>query len=213
MKNLMRTGVLAIAGVALMSANINEEGMNRRSSSGKMMTHKVIDRESSVVWEGSKITGGSHTGTMAMMESSLTFDGSILAGGSFTIDMNSITTTDLSGGSAQKLVGHLKSDDFFGVTTYPTSSFVITEVKPGEKPGEYHVRGDLTIKSTTMPIDFPVMMNWEGDRAMATAKITIDRTEFDVRYGSGKFFDGLGDAAIRDEFTLDVTIVSTTEKN
>jgi polyisoprenoid-binding protein YceI len=107
----------------------------------------------------------------------------------------------------------LKSEDFFGVSKYPTSMFKISNVKPGEEADEYHVTGDLTIKSTTLPITFPLVISWDADRAIAKARITMDRADFDVRYGSGRFFEGLGDKAIKDEFTLDVTIVSKMSNN
>jgi polyisoprenoid-binding protein YceI len=112
-----------------------------------------------------------------------------------------------------KLEKHLKSDDFFGVSNYPTSTFEISRAEPGEKVGEYVVTGNLTIKSTTLPISFPVTINREAERATAEAKITVNRVDFDVRYGSGRFFDDLGNQAIKDEFTLDVTIVSEMANN
>jgi polyisoprenoid-binding protein YceI len=172
-----------------------------------------LDEASSLTWEGGKIIGGKHVGTLSLRESSLNFDGTKLVGGSFVIDMTSIQNTDLDEGSAKKLEGHLKSEDFFGVSKYPTSMFNITNVKPGDRDNEYHITGDLTIKSTTLPISFPVVISWEADRTIAKAKISVDRADFDVRYGSGRFFDGLGDKAIKDEFNLDVTIVSEMANN
>ena len=40
----------------------------------------------------------------------------------------------------------------------------------------------------------------------ATAKLKIDRTKFDIKYGSASFFDGLKDRAIYDEFDLNVNL-------
>jgi polyisoprenoid-binding protein YceI len=125
-----------------------------------------------------------------------------LSGGTFVIDMTSITNTDMSGNMADKLVGHLKSDDFFGVATYPTSTLVITKVE-GAENGQYKVTADLSIKGKTHPVTF-VTKN-EGDTFMADIK--VDRTLYDVRYGSGKFFEGLGDKMIYDNFELSVTLV------
>ena len=209
MKNLINyVTLMGLALVLMASDYIIDEGNAPGASSGMAASHMVLNEASSIVWEGSKIVGGKHVGTIAIEESSLMFDGTELVGGSFVMDMNSIKTTDLSGGSAAKLEGHLKSEDFFGVSKYPTSMFRISDVSAGEKAGEYKITGDLTIKSTTLPISFPVAISWEGDRAVAKARISVDRADFDVRYGSGRFFDGLGDKAIKDEFTLDVTIVS-----
>lgn len=131
-----------------------------------------------------------------------------MRGGSFEIDMQSIKNTDIENEEYnQKLVGHLKSDDFFGVEKYPKASFVIKEVDQ-KNASKYHVKGDITIKGTTKSIEFPVEISMMDDKAVASASITIDRSEFDIRYGSGSFFDGLGDKMIYDDFTLDVTLVA-----
>ncbi len=204
--NFISLGGLAV--VLMASTYILDEGNEPSSSSASAVSHVVLDEASSLIWEGGKIIGGKHAGTLAINESSLFFDGTKLAGGSFVMDMTSIKNTDLDEGSAKKLEGHLKSEDFFGVSKYPTSTFSISKVEPGDNLDEYNVTGNLTIKSTTLPISFPVVINWDADRAIAKAKISVDRADFDVRYGSGRFFDGLGDKAIKDEFTLDVTIVS-----
>jgi polyisoprenoid-binding protein YceI len=214
MKNLINYITIMGLALVLMASNyIIEEGNEPNTSSKMATSHVVLDEASSIIWEGSKIVGGKHVGTIAIEESSLVFNGTDLVGGSFVMDMNSIKNSDLDDGSAKKLEGHLKSEDFFGVSEYPISTFSISDVKSGEEAGEYHVTGDLTIKSTTLPISFPVNIMWDGDRAVAKAMISVDRADFDVRFGSGRFFDGLGNRAIKDEFTLDVTIVSEMADN
>jgi hypothetical protein len=40
----------------------------------------------------------------------------------------------------------------------------------------------------------------------ATAKVKIDRTLYNIRYGSGSFFDNLGNKAIDNEFDIEVTL-------
>ena len=40
------------------------------------------------------------------------------------------------------------------------------------------------------------------------AEIVIDRSKYDVRYGSGSFFDDLGDKTIYDDFTLTVKLAT-----
>ena len=107
-----------------------------------------------------------------------------------------------------KLVGHLKSDDFFGVETHPTATFVLksAEKKSGN---EYTVKGDLTIKGITKSIEFPATVKVSGNTLEASAEVVIDRSKFDVKYGSGSFFDGLGDKMIYDDFTLDISLVAT----
>lgn len=159
-----------------------------------------------IVWTGAKV-GGEHTGTISVKEGGFTFEDDQLTGGTFVIDMNTITNTDLEGEYSDKLVGHLKSDDFFGVATYPTSKVVIKSVVP-QGPGKYKVVADLTIKAITKEIKFPATVEISNGTVTAQADITVDRSEFDVRYGSGSFFDDLGDKVIYDDFNLAVTAVA-----
>lgn len=158
---------------------------------------------SEITWNGYKVTG-QHEGTINMQSGDLTMDANgALTGGTIVIDMSSIKTTDLTGEYAGKLEGHLKSDDFFGTTTFPTSTLKITKVASKGTPGDYKVSADLTIKGKTNPIKFYANIT---DK-VATATIKIDRTEYDVRYGSGSFFDSLGDKTIYDEFDINVKLV------
>ncbi len=158
---------------------------------------KEIKLENSkVVWKGYKVTG-SHVGIISIKSGHLNFDKDILIGGSFEIDMSTITVTDLEGEYKGKLEGHLKSDDFFGVEKFPTATLYFTKVKSVGK-NSYEVTGDLTIKGKTETVSFNVSVY--GSKANVSLK--IDRTKFDVRYGSTSFFDGLKDKAIYDEFDL-----------
>jgi polyisoprenoid-binding protein YceI len=158
---------------------------------------KEIKVESSkVVWKGYKVTG-SHEGFISIKSGQLTFNDGILTGGDFVIDMSSIINTDLEGEYKGKLEGHLKSDDFFGVEKFPTASLVFTQVRSVSK-NSYEVTGDITIKGKTESISFDLSVY--GNKANASLK--IDRSKFDVRYGSTSFFDGLKDKAIYDEFDL-----------
>ena len=156
--------------------------------------------ESTVTWKGYKVTG-SHEGTINLKSGHLEMDGDKLIGGQFVVDMTSISNTDLDADSKGKLEGHLKSDDFFGVANYPTAKLVFTSVKPMNK-NSYTVTGNLTIKETTKPITLVVSV-YENK---ATATMKVDRAEYDVRYGSGSFFDDLGDKTIYDEFDLVVDL-------
>lgn len=169
--------------------------------------YKVRLADSKVVWTGEKLAG-THTGTINVTEGSLEFNGDKLAGGSFVIDMNSIQDTDMQGEYKEKLEGHLKSDDFFGVATYPTSSLKITSVKTTGK-NKYDVTGDITIKGITEKITFPAELVVNGNQVTATSKITVDRSKFNVKYGSKTFFGDIGDKIIYDEFTLDVRLVAS----
>ena len=170
-------------------------------------TYNVDVNSSTIVWTGYKVTGN-HTGTVKVKNGNLTWDAGKLTGGSFEIDMNSITDTDLEGEYAGKLVGHLKSDDFFGVAKYPTSKFVITKAIPQDTKGNYKIVGNLTIKEKTNEVKFLASVSESNGTINASGKITVDRSEYDVRFGSGSFFDNLGDKTIYDEFDLQVSLVA-----
>ncbi|MEO1263772.1 MAG: YceI family protein [Bacteroidota bacterium] len=171
--------------------------------------YSVNVAESNVEWKGYKVTG-EHSGTINVKAGDLTFGSNgELTGGNVTIDMASIKCTDLEGEWADKLVGHLKSDDFFGVGNFPTAELVITKVAPKGTPGDYKVTGNLKIKETTKEIRFYAHLDDAGNSVNATADLKIDRTDFDVRYGSGSFFDNLGDKTIYDEFDLTVNLKVT----
>jgi len=162
---------------------------------------KVNVQESTIKWTGEKLTG-SHEGTINLREGYFEIKDGKITGGEFTADMTSINVTDLTAGNGkEKLEGHLNSDDFFGTKTYPTAKFVMTTVVE-KSDGVYGVAGKMTIKGKTNPIAFDLKVT--GDTA--TTSLVIDRSKYDIRYGSGSFFDNLGDKTIYDEFTLDITL-------
>lgn len=163
---------------------------------------------SQVTWKGYKVTG-SHEGTIAVKDGNLEFTDGMLTGGSFAIDMASIKATDITGGMAEKLEGHLKSADFFGVEAYPTAKFVITKVVSRGTPGDYRITGDITIKESTQEIKFNAKVTEADGIYTAMADLKLDRTDFDVRYGSGSFIDNLGDKTIYDEFDLGIKLVTS----
>lgn len=153
-------------------------------------------------WEG-KGVGKSHNGGINIKEGALTLKDGVPVSGKFTIDMTSISNYDVNSESSKaRLIGHLKSDDFFSVETYPEAVFVITGSNH-KSDGNVHLKGDLTIKGKTHPVDFLAEYSDDGKSITYTGRIEVDRSLYDVRYGSGKFFDNLGDKTINDIFTLD----------
>ena len=162
---------------------------------------KVNTENSIVTWKGYKVTG-EHSGTIAIKNGELNFENNKLTGGSFEMDMTTITCTDLEGAWANKLEMHLKSDDFFGVENYPTAKFIITKIGSRGAENEYKITGNLTIKEVTKEVKF----NATVSKTAANADIELDRTDFDVKYGSASFFDNLKDKAINDEFDITVNL-------
>lgn len=167
---------------------------------------KKINTEDSIVkWIGYKVTG-QHEGTIKLKEGELKFNNNDLIDGTFVMDMSTINTTDLEGVSKNRLDGHLKNEDFFGVDKhkYAMMSFVNIEKASSNNIDvkSYKINADLTIKGITNEISFLINIS----KNSATTSLKIDRTKFNIKYGSASFFDGLKDRAIYDEFDLDVRL-------
>jgi polyisoprenoid-binding protein YceI len=163
---------------------------------------KKIDVSKSVInWTGKKITG-QHEGTIKFKEGILMFKNNKVVGGRFVADMTSLDNTDQTGSSKAKLEGHLKSDDFFGIYNFDTALLFFKSVTD-KGNNIYTVIGSLTIKGNTHPIIFDLVL--KGNTA--TAILSVDRTKYDIKYGSGSFFDDLGDKTIYDQFELKVSLV------
>ena len=188
----MKTTRLFLIAIALgLAGSVSAQAWNADVSNSK------------ITWIGKKVTG-QHDGTIQLKSGELKMNGKEeITGGEFIIDMNSIKCTDLTdAGTNAKLVGHLKSDDFFGVSSYPEAKLVITE-KAAFSNNTATINADLTIKGITHPVTFDVKR--EGN--MFVAEIVVDRSKYNVRYGSGSFFSNLGNNLIYDEFTIGVTLV------
>lgn len=168
---------------------------------GISQTYKIDVSKSIIKWEGKKITGH-HEGTINFKDGYLVFKNKKVAGGSFTADMKTLSNTDQSGSSKTKLEGHLKSEDFFSVDNYNTSTLVFKSIA-SKGNNTYLINADLTIKGITSSIQFDLVVN--GNKA--TAELEINRTKYDIKYGSGSYFDDLGDKTIYDDFELNVLLV------
>lgn len=207
----------SLAGAVMFSANAGNTVKENNNATevaapAKARTYKVDASKSEVKWHAKKVTG-EHMGTIAVSNGQLQVNGNKVTGGKFVIDMNSIVCTDIKDAEYnQKLVGHLKSDDFFSVEKHPTATFNITSLKPVAKAAagkpNYNVTGDLTVKGITKQITFPATINVKDGVATAKADVTIDRSKFDVRYGSNSFFDNLGDKAIYDDFVVSFNVTA-----
>jgi len=163
---------------------------------------KVNTEKSTIHWLGKKI-GGQHDGYINIKSGSIELKNNNLYAGEFNIDMNSISCSDLEdAGYNKKLVGHLKSDDFFGVDKFPTAKLKVTSASKFIN-NKSSVKAELTIKGKTENITFDITKN----KNLYTAKIDVDRSKFDVKYGSTSFFDSLGDKAIDDIFILDIKLI------
>lgn len=173
----------------------------------KDVVYKLDAGKSVINWTGSKLVG-KHHGTLNFKEGNLILtEKGVLKGGEFQVDMKSLTDKDLDGAMKEKLEGHLKSDDFFSIEKNPVSSLKFTKVKVKTK-GVYAVEADLTIKGKTAPVKFDATVEVKDHILTGKAPVDFDRTVYDVRYGSGKFFQNLGDKVINDKIELNVEVVA-----
>lgn len=184
------------------------------STSGEELT--VDQAASSIKWTGSK-PGGGHHGTIALKEGQLAINGTEVASGTFVISMDSIVDEDLTDKSLNDmLVNHLKSVDFFDVQKYPVSTFKITKVEALPVPNDsvtHNVSGNLTMKDVEKNITFGAKITKDGDVYKAVSvPFSIDRTQWNVQYGSKTVFANLKDKIIDDYIGLQITIVAKVQK-
>ena len=108
------------------------KGKKGKKTSKKMIAHPIDTESSSIQWTGKKMIGASHQGVLSFKSGELVFskEGK-LKGGSLAVDMSSLRVLDLTDNRRGKLEEHLKSGDFFSVSSFfsslsfSTSSFVI----------------------------------------------------------------------------------------
>jgi polyisoprenoid-binding protein YceI len=163
----------------------------------------VDSSASNLVYLAKKLTG-QHTGEVKLKSGSLNFEKDILKSGEFEIDMTTITNSDIQSAEYHtKFLGHMGSDDFFSTDKFKTAKVVIKSAKK-VKGSTYKVVADLTIKGITKPVSFDA----DVTKSKASAVVVFDRTAYDIKYGSGKFFQNLGDKMIMDDVQLTVALVA-----
>ncbi|MFW5793610.1 MAG: YceI family protein [Bacteroidota bacterium] len=172
---------------------------------------KLDTEESTITWEGTKLDGTSHDGIVGVKSGELYVVENQVVGGKNVIDMTEIVVLDLEDPEMNaKLQGHLESDDFFSVEKYPEAyydmaSISLIEDAKADEPN-YMIRGNLTIKGITHGFSFPAFVSMKDDKLHAVADFSFDRSLFDVKFGSGKFFDNLGDNLIHDHVNIGVDV-------
>jgi len=189
-----------------------EENENNSSASSVSLhvgseKYVLIDtKESVVTWRGYNLNGlNSQTGYVYISKGELLIEDGELMGGIVEVDMNTIE--DKKHGRDNKLVNHLKDPDFFEVEKFPFSTIAITSVASINDENK-NVTGNLTIKGITHPVTFPVKMEIKEGTVKANGKLVIDRTLWNVRYKSGKFYDNLANQAMSDSIEFHMEIVA-----
>ena len=204
-KQFALSSIFFLSLIILFGTNVLAKG----STSSAVKATIVNSEKSTISWVGKKVLG-QHNGKVKIQSGTISTKNGVLAGGSFVIDMKSITNDDLTDADYnKKLIGHLTSTDFFNVAEFPAANLKITKVlKLTNKANTYNLTADLTIKGITKSITFPATFKAAGSGFEGNAKITIDRTLWDIKYGSSNFFEGLGDKAIKNEIELNVYLAS-----
>ena len=179
-------------------------------TNGDYQTNSEVSK---IQWTGSAV-GKAHTGHVLVKSGMIVFVDGAPQKGSLIIDMTSIADNDLSGDMQSKLVSHLKSVDFFEVEKYPESQLVITESEKTDKEGVYHLTGSLTIKGITNNIEFDATISERSNEEITmSSRFDIDRTLWNVQYGSKKFIDRIGDQLVNDMISFDVNLIGNIAKN
>ena len=213
--------LLSLFSLALFLVACGPSGTEVESSEAKAATNTepvtasfAVDVAASTVeWEGTKLIGGGHQGTIPVTSGTLETNDDKLVSGKFTLDVAGLQNTDLGEEDGKsKLEGHLKGADFFDVEQFPTASFEITGVNMIEDAEDGHthdITGNLTLKGTSRSITIPATVTTEGDMVKAmTPDFVIDRTEWGVQYNSGSLGDIAKDKVINDEVGLKINLVA-----
>ncbi|PZU82796.1 MAG: YceI family protein [Chryseobacterium sp.] len=149
--------------------------------------YAVDTLNSKAEWKGFKVVKSdntSHIGTLKFESGEVTVKDDKLESGQFVIDMTSIKNDDLTDSESNgKLIGHLKSADFFDTEKFPTASFEITKVSEAPAGGDYNtiLEGNLTLKGITKPATFNANVKLkDGELSIATEPKDINRDEFGI---------------------------------
>lgn len=177
----------------------------------------IVDTsESRIEWTGRNLIN-KHWGTMALAAGELILRDGLVSEGKFTIEMESIRCADLADSPLHDvLIDHLKDDDFFAVGRYPSATLEIHGSRwlEGAAPGAegLELDGELDLRGVTRPITLRAAAGLTPDgRLAAQALVTIDRTEWGVLYGSGKFFQFLAGHLVNDQIELQVRVLAQRE--
>lgn len=176
----------------------------------KTDTLNIQKDKSIIIWEGKKLLG-THTGNVQFDSGTLKVRNNSIIGGEFSVDMRTITNTDIDDKEYnEKLVNHLKSEDFFNVSRYPKSFFKITKIEkyndPENKNINFKIYGDMKIKGIMNPVEFPAIIRFEENGIFGRAKFKIDRTKWKIKYKSASIFSDLGDKFIYDDIGLELNL-------
>ena len=190
----------------LASCNTNPNQASTQQAQGVATADNIYNIEtaqSQITWTGREVSTSSHYGTLDFVSGNFEISNGAIVNGEFIVDMTSINNQDMQGDSKARLEGHLKSDDFFSVESYPTAVILINSSEL-ISDGKWNVSADLSIKGFTHPVNFEMISSEDG----WSANLVFDRSKYDVRFRSGSFFENLGDKLIYDDIELSVNLTT-----
>jgi len=201
---------ISVPGKTLSHHSNNEKNTQVITRPVKSQSYKIDTHSSKISWLAKKVTG-THNGALAISYGKLNVQNNLAIDVSLHIDIRSITDADLADkDSNDKLVSTLKGETFFNSARYPDAAFVSTSVIHASG-SQYTVKGKLIIKGITNEVSFPAVIIINKNKLVATAKISVDRTKFDIKIRSKSFFENLGDKVIYDNFDLEITLFANAE--
>ena len=192
--------------IVLASCNTNPNQTSNQQAQGVATADNVynIDNtQSQITWTGREVSTSYHYGTLDFVSGNFEISNGVIVNGEFIVDMSTINNQDMEGDSKARLEGHLKSDDFFSVESYPTAAISINSSEL-ISDGKWNVSADLSIKGFTHPVNFEMISSEDG----WSANLVFDRSKYDVRFRSGSFFENLGDKLIYDDIELSINLTT-----
>ena len=192
----------ATAALILTSLADNNEGTTR---------YKVDAAASAITWHATRVTG-EHMGTVGLLNGYMSVEDGELIAANVIANMEAIECTNLQGEWGEKLLGHLVSEDFFHVSEHKTSAFSLRELTATpEGEATHSVTGNFTIRGISKSVTFPADVTEKDGTLSIQGEVVLDRSQFDVKYGSGSFFDNLGDNLIHDNFTVGFNLIAAAQ--
>lgn len=192
--------------------NTNEPSNNQEQiidmSSIENGIYTVDTSKSTIKWTGRKkiLKNWVDTGNINIQSGNIIIENGSIASNELIIDMSSIKANGTGSGSGEtQLENHLKSSDFFNVEEYPTSKLELKEIKTDES-GKLNLISNLTIKGITNEVIIPASVELVENQYNAKGSVDIDRTLWDIKFGSEKFFQGLGDNIIEDQINIEFDV-------
>ena len=192
--------------IVLASCNTNPNQASTEQSQGVATADNIYNIEtvqSQITWTGREVSTSYHYGTLDFVSGNFEISNGAIVNGEFIVDMTSINNQDMEGDRKARLEGHLKSDDFFSVESYPTAAISINSSEL-ISDGKWNVSADLSIKGFTHPVNFEMTSSEDG----WSANLVFDRSKYDVRFRSGSFFENLGDKLIYDDIELSINLIT-----